>query len=79
MSTSPYSSPFASPASDTEKPRFAPAPPRITVSAAAGTPDADPRNRWAEPLPESWNGAPTITSEYESPFTSPAPETENPN
>src|SRR6266536_590774 len=80
MTTSSYPSPFTSPAEATEVPKEAYAWWGQTAqSGAVEGPVAEPRNRNAAPAsPGPYNGAPTTTSSYPSPFTSPAEATEVP-
>ncbi len=78
MITSPYPSPFTSPAVATVAPNSSPADiPFRVVEAEVDKPPAVPKNISAVPgLPVlSPDGAPTITSLKPSPFTSPALET----
>src|SRR6266542_5748008 len=78
--TSAYPSPFTSPSEATDQPNQAPGwRPLAVESGVADGPRAEPRNRKAAPRsPGPYNGAPTTTSSYPSPFTSPAEATEVP-
>src|SRR6266536_670679 len=79
--TSSYPSSFTSPADATDQPNQAPGwRPLAVQSGVADGPRAEPRNRKAAPgSPGPYNGAPTTTSSYPSPFTSPAEAPDQPN
>ena len=79
--TSLYPSPFTSPVEETEYPKLSPAAAPVNVTSAMLSIAAPPKYIYALPAsvpPASLYGAPTITSLYPSPFTSPAEETELP-
>src|SRR5262245_17725050 len=79
MITSEYPSPFTSPAVATEVPKAALIMSPSTVQAGvAASPETDPQYSWTNPSltwPLEYLGQPRMTSEYPSPFTSPAEAT----
>src|SRR5262249_34832179 len=78
--------PFTSPAEATDSPeRDWSCSPDAVQAGLVARPDGEPRKTKARPFPTGGRAlkgpkplAPTMTSEYPSPFTSPAQATENP-